>query len=76
MSLHMSTKVYPRFYMFQRLLNPSLHKQVIGTQSTSTYYTVEDSPTSQLCQGYTDPAPNKARTFRSIQGPLSISGTA
>jgi hypothetical protein len=72
----MSTNVYPRFYIFQRLSNTSLHKQGIGTQSTSAYYIVEDSPSSQLCQGYTDPAPNTGRTLISIQGPLRISGTA
>lgn len=57
----------------QKLSNPSLHKQGIGTQSTSTHYTVADSPSLPVCQGYNHPAQNTARILRSDQGSLRIS---
>ena len=59
----------------KRFSSPSLHTQVIGTQSTSTHYTVADSPSFPVCQGYMHPAQNTARTLRSDQGSLRISAT-
>uniref|UniRef100_A0A9L6KDT8 Uncharacterized protein n=4 Tax=Mus musculus TaxID=10090 RepID=A0A9L6KDT8_MOUSE len=53
----------------------SLHTQGIGTQSTSTHYTVADSPSFPVCQGYTHHAQNTARILRSDQGSLRISAT-
>ena len=59
----------------KRFSSPSLHTQGIGTQSTSTHYTVADSPSFPVCHGYTNPAQNTARTLRSDQGSLRISAT-
>uniref|UniRef100_A0A9L6KDQ4 Uncharacterized protein n=1 Tax=Mus musculus TaxID=10090 RepID=A0A9L6KDQ4_MOUSE len=55
--------------------SPSLHTQGIGTQSTSTHYTVADSLSFPVCQGYTHHAQNTARILRSDQGSLRISAT-
>ena len=57
----------------KRFSSPSLHTQGIGTHSTSTHYTVADSPSLPVCQGYNDPAQNTARILRSDQGSLRIS---
>ena len=59
----------------KRFSSPSLHTQGIGTQSTSTHYTVADSPSFPVCQGYTHHAQNTARILRSDQGSLRISAT-
>ena len=57
----------------KRFSSPSLHTQGIGTHSTSTHYTVADSPSLPVCQGYNHPAQNTARILRSDQGSLRIS---